>query len=197
MKEQAQKHSDSDRPDRSHQSEDSEPGIPAASVSSEHYLDVAVERTFDRLPDIDAKAMALSIALTNIASAHVRKSEADVHAKRGRTWIGFRLLYMIWMFEPVEAKDLSRLADISRQTTSSGLRMLEKQGLISRERPLEGDRRLVSLRLTEEGRREAKSSVQAQNRTMEELFSVLDSSEQDTLLRLLRKVQRGQWSRDL
>jgi DNA-binding MarR family transcriptional regulator len=119
---------------------------------------------------------------------HVRAAERGAHQARGRNWLGFRLLYMIWMFEPVEAKDLARFAQISRQTISSALSVLEADGLITRSRSSATDRRLVQLGLTEKGRDEARESILAQNNAMTEWLHVLDEDEQDTLLRLLRRL---------
>jgi DNA-binding MarR family transcriptional regulator len=132
--------------------------------------------------------MAVSIAISQVSSMHVRAAERGAHQARGRNWLGFRLLYMIWMFEPVEAKDLARFAQISRQTISSALSVLEADGLITRSRSSATDRRLVQLGLTEKGRDEARESILAQNNAMTEWLHVLDEDEQDTLLRLLRRL---------
>ena len=68
-----------------------------------------------------------------------------VHRERGWSYSGFRVLYMIWLTEPVEARDLARFAGVSRQTTSTVLSTLEAARLVVRRQTSKTDRRLVSV----------------------------------------------------
>ena len=148
----------------------------------------AVRTTRERRPDIDPRAIALSLALSRIAAAHQLESERLVHRARGGSFSGFRVLFMIWLTEPVEARGLARFAGVSRQTTSTVLATLESAGLVSRRQTSTTDRRLVSVRLTAAGRAAVDEVIGAQNLLEQQWFSALTVSEQDQLLGMLERV---------
>ena len=141
---------------------------PASDVPGAEFRARAVRTTQERRPDVDPRAIALSLTLARIAATHQHQSERLVHRERGWSYSGFRVLYMIWLTEPVEARDLARFAGVSRQTTSTVLSTLE------------------AARLDE--------AIGAQNALESDWFSVLDSAEQaqlqDMLERVLTRIDR-------
>jgi DNA-binding MarR family transcriptional regulator len=165
--------------------------VPVASDASRRGLTaVAKEITAARFPDLDPDSIGLGMALIRAAHSHELRSETAVHRPRGQSWLSFRLLYLIWLLEPVTARDLARLVEVSRQTTSNTLRALEEDGLISRVRD-RGDQRLVTIRLTPRGRSTAEESTRAQLVTEREWFAVLSRQERRQLAELLERLRRG------
>jgi DNA-binding MarR family transcriptional regulator len=167
---------------------------PASNVPGADFRARAVRTTKERRPDVDPRAISLSLTLARIAATHQYQSERLVHRERGWSYSGFRVLYMIWLTEPVEARDLARFAGVSRQTTSTVLSTLEAAHLVVRRQTSKTDRRLVSVRLTPRGRTAVNEAIGAQNAVESDWFSVLDSTEQaqlqDMLERVLTRIDR-------
>lgn len=164
------------------------PRVAPGDVAGKDYTDVVVQEARARLPKLNDLAIAVSISLTRLAGSHVSESEARVHRPRGWTWGSFRVLYMIWTFEEVEARHLARLAGVSRQATSTVLGTLENHGLITRERTSTTDRRLVTVRLTPAGTKAIEEAFLEQNRLEVDWFGVLSTEEQEALKGLLDRV---------
>lgn len=148
----------------------------------------ARDLTVERLRDLDRDAVGAAIALTLAAQTHAMRSVELVHARRGLSWLGFRVLFTVWMLEPVAARDVAALVQGSRQTTSNHLRTLEDQGLIHRVRDAE-DHRMLAIRLTPEGRRVAEEALREQAAADQAWFAVLDPDEQRVLADLLERVR--------
>ena len=96
------------------------------------FIDEVRQRTLARFPDQDFDATAAGLALTRAAHAHVVLSEKWVHSRDNRSWLSFRVLYVIWAFAPISARDLVKVLQVSRQTISTILRGLQADGLINR-----------------------------------------------------------------
>lgn len=160
----------------------------ASTAPGSDFRSRAVRTTQERRPDVDPRAIALSLTLARIAATHQYQSERVVHRERGWSYSGFRVLYMIWLSEPVEARDLARFAGVSRQTTSTVLSTLEAAQLVVRRQTSTTDRRLVSVRLTATGRAAVEEAIGAQNELESDWFSVLSAAEQKQLLEMLERV---------
>jgi len=154
----------------------------SASVSAE-----ARDLTANRI-GADRDSLGAAIALTLAAQTHAMYSVQLLHARRGLSWLGFRVLFTVWMLEPVAARDVAALVQGSRQTTSNHLRTLENDGLIDRVRDPE-DHRMLAIRLTPEGRRVAEEALREQAAADEAWFSALEPEEQRTLADLLERVR--------
>ena len=161
--------------------------LAATEVSGENFGQRALELTRARLGEFDEDAALVAMMLTRTSVAHLQVSER-LHRSREWSWSGFRIMWMIWLFEAIEARDLARLAGVSRQATSSVLATLEGKGLVHRERTSPTDRRLVTVSLTPEGLDEVKRAFVEQNVLDSQWFSVLDADEQRQFVRLLAKV---------
>ncbi|HYO85292.1 MAG TPA: MarR family transcriptional regulator [Dermatophilaceae bacterium] len=162
--------------------------VRVAHVSGAEFLDVAARLTHQIFPDLDDKTFHLGFSLSRAASMHVQASEARIHRPKGWSWSAFRVMYIIWVFRQVEARDLARLSGVSRQATSSVLATLEGNGLIVRERDSNADRRLVSVRLSSKGQAAITEAFAAQHRLEREWFGSLTTEEQATLLALLDRL---------
>ncbi|MGW3473119.1 MarR family winged helix-turn-helix transcriptional regulator [Saccharopolyspora sp. NPDC000995] len=113
--------------------------------------------------------------------------EAAVHRPRGRSWSGFRLLFVTWLAGPLEAKKAAELTGMSRAAVSNLTKTLVADGLLDRA-PGERDGRSVLLSLTEAGQQEMVEVFRAHNEREHEWTSVLTETEQRILTMLLDKL---------
>jgi DNA-binding MarR family transcriptional regulator len=151
------------------------------------FVDAAVERARDRLPEIDPEAMRLILTLYRVTNMVIYDMESVVHRPRGWSYPGFRLLFTLWIAGPMEAKRAAELSGMSRQAVSALVRTLDRDGLVSKV-PAVHDRRAVRLSLTAEGE-EAISGAFMTHNARETLWAdTLSGEERDTLARLLAKL---------
>ncbi|MTD56569.1 MarR family winged helix-turn-helix transcriptional regulator [Amycolatopsis pithecellobii] len=162
--------------------------ISASTLGGAAFPEVSMQVTRRRIAGLHEVAASLGILLTRSALAHVQEAEARVHRPAGWSWSGFRIMYIIWMFGEVEARDVARISGVSRQTTSSVLATLESKGLVDRQRTSTQDKRLIAVRLTPEGKTAFEKAFVEQNELDSEIFTTLTSEEQLTLQRLLQRV---------
>ncbi|MBO0440106.1 MarR family winged helix-turn-helix transcriptional regulator [Candidatus Enterococcus ikei] len=94
-----------------------------------------------------------------------------------------RVLNLLKLKPETTQKELSYLLDMRPQSLGELLGKLEKNGYISRE-PLESDRRVMVIRLTEAGMAAADNSKQEE----ETIFDVLSESEQESFKIILSKL---------
>ena len=146
-------------------------------------------RALRRLPELDAESATIGLTLTRAAHAHASASEAIVHRRHDRNWLVFNVLYVVWAFEPVSARDVVEWMGMSRQTISNTLRALEAKGMITRTRDAE-DARMMTIRLTEEGRTSVERSLVEQFELDSAVFAALTPEERDQLASLLDRVRR-------
>jgi DNA-binding MarR family transcriptional regulator len=149
---------------------------------------VTAAKVTERHPDLDAVAMQLAFNIKRIATVLVQREESRFTPATNRTVAAVRALTMIWMFEPVEARDLAVLSGFSRQAISGVLTTLERDGLISRERGVHRDRRLAPVSITEAGRELLDTILPQQNEADSEFFSILTEREQKQLFAITGKL---------
>jgi len=158
------------------------------SLRAREFEDVALAATREEVPDLDLRAFHVGFNLVRAASTLVQHSEELIHRPAGWTWSGFRVMYIVWIAGEIEARDISRLAGVTRQTTSSVLSTLERDGLIERTRDSTTDRRLVTVRLTPEGAAGAREAMIAQNKLEASWLAGLTEAEGLMLGDLLKRV---------
>lgn len=151
------------------------------------FVDAAVERAGDRLPQIDPEAMRLILTLYRVSNMLVYDLESVVHRPRGWSYPGFRLLFTLWIAGPMEAKRAAELSGMSRQAVSALVNTLDRDGLVSKV-PDEHDRRAVRLSLTEKGEGAISSAFVTHNGRERLWASALSDEERETLVRLLSKL---------
>jgi DNA-binding MarR family transcriptional regulator len=155
-----------------------------------------VSAVTDRHPEVSHVALRLAINLKRAATILLQREESDFLGVLNRSTAAVRALTMIWMFEPVEARDIARLSGYSRQAVSGVLTTLERDGLITRERGSSSDRRLAPVSITTGGRTFVEDVLPRQNVTEGRFFGALSESEQEDLGRLLAKLVTGTVSAD-
>lgn len=101
---------------------------------------------------LDYEAMAVASNLFRAANAVRNHLERSVLLPHDLTWTGFVVLWVTWIWEPIETRQIAEEGGFSKATLSGVLSTLEGRGLVTRERS-EEDGRLVLVRLTTGGRR--------------------------------------------
>ncbi|MGH9243656.1 MAG: MarR family winged helix-turn-helix transcriptional regulator [Acidimicrobiales bacterium] len=139
------------------------------------------------LPGASLESFAAMFNLVRTANRMINDLETKVHRQAGWSWAGFRVMFTIWVSGPLEPRRIARLASISRAAVSSVLNTLERDGLVERARD-QGDRRLVTVRLTDDGRKRLEHAYTRQNTREQELLSPLDPQELATFTDLLRRL---------
>ncbi|MBM7368343.1 MarR family winged helix-turn-helix transcriptional regulator [Gordonia hydrophobica] len=148
----------------------------------------AVALTQARLGGLDPLSAQAGVLLSRVAISHVHVSEQSVHRSGIGSWSSFRVLWMVWLFGEVQARDLARLSGISRQATSTVLSTLESKGFVVRNRTSTTDRRLIAVTVTDEGARLVEESFLAQNRVDAAFFDVLSAQERRQFVGLLTRI---------
>jgi DNA-binding MarR family transcriptional regulator len=151
------------------------------------FVDAAVERAQDRLPEIDPEAMRLILTLYRVTNMVIYDMESVVHRPRGWSYPGFRLLFTLWIAGPMEAKRAAELSGMSRQAVSALVRTLDRDGLVSKV-PAVHDRRAVRLSLTAEGQEAIGQAFMTHNARETLWADSLSAEERETLARLLAKL---------
>ncbi|WP_214368650.1 MarR family winged helix-turn-helix transcriptional regulator [Pseudonocardia sp. H11422] len=163
------------------------PAAPDDDLDYWSFVDVAIDRTTRALPAVDPRAMRLVLGLHRAANAVVYDLESTVHRPRGWSWPGFRVLFVLWLTAPAEAKRVAQLSGMSRAAVSALVNTLERDGLVSR-RQASHDRRAVELSLTPVGRQAFTEAFEAHNRREQDWASALTDDELTTLTALLEKL---------
>lgn len=151
------------------------------------FIDIAIERTARALPAVDTRAMRLVLSLYRASNAMVYDLESAVHRPRGWSWAGFRVLFVLWLAGPLEAKRVAQLAGMSRAAVSALVNTLERDGLVSR-RKAGHDRRAVELSLGDAGEQLVASAFEAHNERERTWASALSEDEVVQLTALLEKL---------
>jgi len=151
------------------------------------FVDFAVERASAELPDMDPDAMRLVLMLHRAVGMIVYDLESSVHRPRGLSWPGFRVLFVLWIAGPLEARRVAELTGMSRAAVSALVKTLERDGFVQR-RHLEHDRRMVELSLSQRGQAEIASTFATHNQREQLWAQSLSRDERATMFVLLRKI---------
>ncbi|WP_199434761.1 MarR family winged helix-turn-helix transcriptional regulator [Qaidamihabitans albus] len=163
-------------------------GFDPSMVTPADFEELAVAAVRRDTAGLDETAMRAGFNLVRAANSLVQAAERKVHRPAGWSWPGFRVLFIVWICGEVEARNISRLAGVTRQTTSSVLTTLERAGFIERERCSVEDRRLVAVRLTQQGLEQVQPTFARHNRLESQWFACLTGEEQRLLAGLLARV---------
>lgn len=136
---------------------------------------------------LDFKAAHALSNLFRAANAVRQELTNRVLRKYDVTWTGFVVLWVVWIWDGMEARHVAESADISKATLTGVVNTLEGRGLILREAH-ESDRRLLRLRLTEEGIRLMEQIYPEFNSVESELVARLSDRKVTTFTRILREL---------
>lgn len=115
---------------------------------------------------IDFKAMAVTSNLFRAANAVRNHLERSVLSAHDLSWSAFVVLWVVWIWETSETREIAAEAGFSKATLTGVLGTLEKRGLATRKRSKD-DGRLMLVTLTAKGKK-----------LMEQLFPLFNKQEQ-------------------
>ena len=136
---------------------------------------------------IDFRAMAVTSNMFRAASAIRNYFERNVLAKHDLSWTAFVVLWVVWIWEPIETRQIADEGGFSKATLTGVLSTLEGRGLLVR-RKSETDRRLVLVDLTDEGRKLMVGLFPQFNAGEVEVSSVLSETQKDDMAEMLRAM---------
>jgi DNA-binding MarR family transcriptional regulator len=138
--------------------------------------------------DLDFTAMSAVSNIYRAGTAVRNHMERTVLGAAQLSWVGFTVLWVLWIWGERETGHLASEAGVSKGTLTGVLRTLATRELIER-RAHHDDRRRVSVRLTRAGERLIATIFPEFNRHEALAVAALSNSEQHELARLLRRVQ--------
>jgi len=109
-----------------------------------------VESRVGGLP-LDYAAMAITSNLFRAANAVRNHFERTVLSEHNLSWTAFVVLWVTWIWEPIETRQIALEGGFSKATLTGVLSTLERRGWVTRERSV-SDGRLVVVKLTDAGR---------------------------------------------
>lgn len=138
-------------------------------------------------PDVDVDVLTAALNIVRVSNLLVNDLESRVHRPSGWTWAGFRVMFVVFVTGTAEPRDVARLAGVSRASVSGVLNTLERDGLVVRERA-SADRRIVTVRLTQRGRRATVEAFRLNHDVEKEWLDGLGRGELRTLIGLLHRL---------
>ena len=139
---------------------------------------------------IDATAMAACSNLFRAANAVRNHLERSVLADHDLSWTAFVVLWVVWIWEPIETREIAAEAGFSKATLTGVLDTLEGRGLVTRARSA-ADGRLVEVSLTARGRRLMTKLFPAFNATETELVGQMGKKRITEMTEGLRSMVRA------
>lgn len=137
--------------------------------------------------DVDLDAFRASFDLIRLSTRLVQHLESTVHRPAGWSMAGFRVMFCVWVADGLEPRDIARLSGLSRAAVSSVLNTLERDGLVARLHESD-DRRLVTVRLTDDGRSRIEAAYRRQHVEEQRFFAQLDERQLVVFREFLRAV---------
>lgn len=136
------------------------------------------------------EAMTVATNLYRAAQRMRVKMEREVLSAYSLSWTAFDLLHNLWIWEPLEMRKAAKLMGVTVATVSSITNTLERKGLCVRVVDPR-DRRLVQLKLTEQGKEVIEDLYPKFNKGEEEVIEGLTDLEQKIITNLLRRIIRN------
>lgn len=123
-------------------------------MAGQHTLAETERQVTERLSHmkLDFQAMAVASNLFRAASAVRNHLERTVLASSGLSWTAFVVLWVTWIWEPIETRQIADEGGFSKATLTGVLNTLENRALLTREKSKD-DGRLVLVSLTPKGRK--------------------------------------------
>jgi MarR family transcriptional regulator, organic hydroperoxide resistance regulator len=154
-----------------------------------------VQETLGGLP-LDFRAMAVVSNLFRSSAAIRRHMEAKVLATDRLSWTSFVVLWVLWVWGDLEARELAAAVGISRPTGTGVVKTLEARGYVRR-RKAASDGRMVIVSLTDKGRRKIEHLFPRFNAEEVAVTEHLDAGQQEELASMLRSMLRRAGSAEI
>ena len=153
-----------------------------------------VEARLGKLP-LDYSAMAVASNLFRAANAVRNHFERTVLSENNLSWTAFVVLWVTWIWEPIETRQIALEGGFSKATLTGVLSTLEGRGWLVRQRS-GTDGRLVEVSLTEAGRDLMAELFPAFNLQEQHIAGPIDPARRDELAEMLRLITVGVEARD-
>ena len=131
--------------------------------------------------------MAVMSNLFRAANAVRNHFERNVLAQSRLSWTAFVVLWVTWIWAPVETRVIAEESGVSKATLTGILKTLEKLDLVTRTRS-EQDGRLVVVTLTQAGMDLMETLFPAFNRQEIDVVSHVDPTDRVALANMLRAL---------
>ena len=166
-------------------------------MSGSHTLNETERQVATKLSGmtLDFDSMAAVSNVFRAANATRNFLERTVLAPSGLSWTAFVVLWVSWIWEPIETRTIAEEGGFSKATLTGVLQTLESRGLIKRNRSLE-DKRLVLVTLTVKGRKLMLTLFPEFNKHEQEVLSGLSAQQKRELATALRKITAFTEARD-
>ncbi|MDE2591981.1 MAG: MarR family transcriptional regulator [Actinomycetales bacterium] len=139
---------------------------------------------------IDFKAMAITSNLFRAATAVRNHLERTVLAPHGLSWTAFVVLWVVWIWEPIETRQIAEEGGFSKATLTGVLSTLESRKLAVRKKSKD-DGRLVLVELTPAGRKLMQELFPEFNQQEQFVANAVDASNRDDAAEVLRRITKN------
>lgn len=158
-------------------------------MTGSHTLAETERQVSERLSHmtLNFEAMAVASNLFRAANAVRNHLERTVLAQSDLSWTAFVVLWVTWIWEPIETRQIAEEGGFSKATLTGVLSTLESRGLIVRKKsPTDG--RLVIVELTTKGRKLMDKLFPAFNKQESAIVATVGGNKQKQLADQLRKI---------
>ena len=136
---------------------------------------------------IDFDSMAVVSNLFRAANAVKNHLERTVLAPHDLSWTGFVVLWVVWIWQPIETRQIAAEVGTSKASITGVLKTLEGRKLLIRKQS-KTDQRLVEVTLTKAGEKLMQTLFPEFNQEEQSITSVLSKSEIKATAASLRKI---------
>jgi len=160
-------------------------------MAGSHTLAETERQVSERLSHmtLNFDAMAVSSNLFRAATAVRNHLERTVLAEADLSWTAFVVLWVTWIWEPIETRQIAEEGGFSKATLTGVLSTLESRGLVTRKKSKE-DGRLVLVELTARGRKLMDKLFPAFNKQETAIINSIAPSKQVLLADQLRVITK-------
>ena len=160
-------------------------------MAGPHTLAETERQVYEKLvhKNINFEAMAVTSNLFRAANSVRNHLERTVLAKSDLSWTAFVVLWVTWIWEPIETRQIAIEGGFSKATLTGVLSTLEKRALITRSKSKD-DGRLVIVQLTNKGRKLMDTLFPAFNVQETAVANVVAQSKQGQLADQLRAITK-------
>jgi len=161
-------------------------------MAGKHTLAETEKQVADRLSHmtLDFQAMAVTSNLFRAASAMRSRFERTVLADVGLSWTAFVVLWVTWIWDSAETREIATESNISKATLTGVLNTLEKMGLVQRSRS-KTDGRLVEVKVLQKGRDLMEDLFPRFNQQETLVSGPLSAGEKSEIAQMLRRITEG------
>ena len=158
-------------------------------MAGPHTLGETERQVASRLGDLtlDYSAMAVTSNLFRAANAVRNHFERTVLAEHNLSWTAFVVLWVVWIWEPIETRQIALEGGFSKATLTGVLSTLEARGWVTREKSA-SDGRLVLVRMTPAGRDLMEHLFPAFNQQEQHVVSPVEPDRRAELAEMLRMI---------